>query len=74
MANYAQILRSKRDGKKEGWKLYLESAHETTINSLMPAYGFMEPFFVDTSALLLLELHEKPEGYVTQVTSTQIEM
>nr|ATU82462.1 venom histidine phosphatase 1 [Lethocerus distinctifemur] len=60
LADYAAVLREKTKSGNSGLKIYMEAVHETTLNGLLPAFGFIKPFAVDTSAMFLIEMFESP--------------
>lgn len=65
-----QQLVKKASGKmKPDRLLFIEAAHDTTLQALLSALGYEDPFPIETSAFMVFELHESTEGHTVQVRS-----
>nr|XP_014285495.1 lysosomal acid phosphatase-like [Halyomorpha halys] len=63
-----QQLVKKASGKmKPDRLLFIEAAHDTTLQALLSSLGYEDPFPIETSAFMVFELHESTEGHTVQV-------
>jgi hypothetical protein len=47
--------------------MFIEAAHDVTLQAILSGLGFNSPFIIDTSASMAFELHENSFGHSVQV-------
>lgn len=49
--------------------IFIDAAHDATLQALLSGLGFEDPFPIETSAFMVFELHESPDsGLSVQVS------